>query len=30
MTDSTVHVSMRADNGLGCSYAIVSKAHAPC
>lgn len=25
MTDSTVHVSMRADNGLGCSYAIVSK-----
>ena len=25
MTESTVHVSMRAENGLGCSYAIVSK-----
>ena len=25
MTESTVHVSMRTDNGLGCSYAIVRK-----
>lgn len=25
MTDSTVRISMRADNGLGCSYATVSK-----
>ena len=25
MTESTVHVSIRADNGLGCSYAIVDK-----
>lgn len=29
MTNSTVRVSMRAENGLGCSYAIVHKgAHA--
>ena len=25
MTESTVRVSMRAENGLGCSYAIVRK-----
>ena len=25
MTESTVHVSMRAENGMGCSYAIVDK-----
>ena len=27
MTESTVHVSMRAENGLGCSYAVVCKAN---
>lgn len=27
MTESTVHVSMRAENGLGCSYAVVRKAN---
>lgn len=27
MTDSTVTLSMRAENGLGCSYAIVRKAN---
>ena len=25
MTTSTVRISMRAENGLGCSYAIVDK-----
>lgn len=28
MTESNVHISMRADNGLGCSFAVVDKGSA--